>query len=61
MRIKRPHLHVSRPQSTFAEGNTRWTNLDLDPVPHHQRNWGVMSFIGTLPASPHSKYSQAHW
>lgn len=47
MKIKCPRLHVSRPESTFAEGSTRWTNLDLDPVPHHQRNWGVMSFIGT--------------
>ncbi|KNG82032.1 NCS1 allantoate transporter [Aspergillus nomiae NRRL 13137] len=41
----RPHLRVQQSRSAFAEGNTRWTNLDLDPVPRHLRKWGPMSFI----------------
>ncbi|KAE8343554.1 hypothetical protein BDV24DRAFT_172574 [Aspergillus arachidicola] len=41
----RPHLHVQQSRSAFAEGNARWTNLDLDPVPRHLRQWGPMSFI----------------
>ncbi|OAL51511.1 uracil permease [Pyrenochaeta sp. DS3sAY3a] len=45
--IERPNLslHVEQTQSTFAEGNARWTNKDLDPVPRHARKWGVTSFI----------------
>jgi hypothetical protein len=42
----RPHLHVRQSRSAFAEGNARWTNLDLDPVPRHRRQWGPSSFIG---------------
>ena len=49
MKFKRPRLHVSQPESAFAQGNARWTNLDLDPVPPHQRKWGVLSFVGMLP------------
>ncbi|ETN44471.1 uncharacterized protein HMPREF1541_10141 [Cyphellophora europaea CBS 101466] len=45
MRFKRPHLKVEQPVSTFAEGNARWTNKDLDPVPPGNRKWGVTSFI----------------
>ncbi|KAF2728179.1 uracil permease [Polyplosphaeria fusca] len=44
-RFDRPHLKVDQPESAFAEGNKRWTNKDLDPVPRHQRKWGVTSFI----------------
>ncbi|CAO2647090.1 Nn.00g080120.m01.CDS01 [Neocucurbitaria sp. VM-36] len=45
--IERPHLtlKVEQTQSAFAEGNARWTNIDLDPVPRHSRKWGVTSFI----------------
>jgi NCS1 nucleoside transporter family len=43
--FKRPHLRVEQPKSAFAEGNQRWTNKDLDPVPRHGRKWGVTSFI----------------
>jgi NCS1 nucleoside transporter family len=43
--FERPHLKVEQPVSAFAEGNARWTNKDLDPVPRHQRKWGVTSFI----------------
>ncbi|OAG04292.1 uracil permease [Paraphaeosphaeria sporulosa] len=43
--FKRPHLKVDQPESAFAEGNQRWTNKDLDPVPRHARKWGVTSFI----------------
>ncbi|KAJ9204562.1 hypothetical protein DTO164E3_1737 [Paecilomyces variotii] len=45
MKFKRPSLFVTQPKSAFAEGNARWTNLDLDPVPRHMRKWGVTSFI----------------
>ncbi|EPS28393.1 hypothetical protein PDE_03339 [Penicillium oxalicum 114-2] len=45
MRITSPRLRVSQTQSAFAEGNARWTNLDLDPVPLLGRKWGVMSLI----------------
>ncbi|KAF2841375.1 NCS1 allantoate transporter [Patellaria atrata CBS 101060] len=45
MKFERPHLKVAQPKSAFAEGNRRWTNLDLDPVPRHMRKWGVVSFI----------------
>ena len=38
-------LHVDQPKSAFAEGNARWTNKDLDPVPPGKRKWGVISFI----------------
>ncbi|KAF1847860.1 uracil permease [Cucurbitaria berberidis CBS 394.84] len=45
--IERPHftLKVEQTQSAFAEGNARWTNRDLDPVPRHARKWGVTSFV----------------
>ncbi|KAF2203954.1 uracil transporter FurD [Delitschia confertaspora ATCC 74209] len=43
--FERPHLKVEQPKSAFAEGNARWTNKDLDPVPPNQRKWGVTSFI----------------
>ncbi|KAL6704511.1 hypothetical protein ACN47E_008140 [Coniothyrium glycines] len=45
--IEKPNLsiRVEQPHSTFAEGNARWTNKDLDPVPRHGRKWGVTSFI----------------
>ncbi|KKY30038.1 putative ncs1 allantoate transporter [Diaporthe ampelina] len=44
-RVEKPRLHVEQPKSSFAEGNARWTNKDLDPVPPHERKWGVTSFI----------------
>ncbi|KAF2125506.1 uracil permease [Dothidotthia symphoricarpi CBS 119687] len=45
--FKKPNfaLKVEQPKSTFAEGNARWTNKDLDPVPRHGRKWGVSSFL----------------
>ncbi|KAF1833988.1 uracil permease [Decorospora gaudefroyi] len=45
--IEKPHwtVRVEQPESAFAEGNSRWTNKDLDPVPRHARKWGVTSFI----------------
>ncbi|EMD92228.1 hypothetical protein COCC4DRAFT_131156 [Bipolaris maydis ATCC 48331] len=45
--IEKPHwtIKVEQPRSAFAEGNARWTNKDLDPVPRHARKWGVTSFI----------------
>ncbi|KAF2113881.1 permease for cytosine/purines, uracil, thiamine, allantoin-domain-containing protein [Lophiotrema nucula] len=43
--FKRFHLKVDQPKSAFAEGNARWTNKDLDPVPRASRKWGVTSFI----------------
>ncbi|KAE8145819.1 permease for cytosine/purines, uracil, thiamine, allantoin-domain-containing protein [Aspergillus avenaceus] len=43
--MKKPRLRIKQSQSTFAEGNARWTNLDLDPVPLHKRKWGPLSFI----------------
>ncbi|KAL2796001.1 permease for cytosine/purines, uracil, thiamine, allantoin-domain-containing protein [Aspergillus keveii] len=45
MRFRRPRLRVDQSQSAFAEGNARWTNLDLDPVPHAGRLWGPLSFV----------------
>ena len=39
------NLRVDQPKSAFAEGNERWTNKDLDPVPPGKRKWGVISFI----------------
>ncbi|KAE9967294.1 hypothetical protein EG328_008297 [Venturia inaequalis] len=45
MRFKTPHLEVEQRKSAFAEGNTRWTNKDMDPVPKEERKWGVISFI----------------
>ncbi|OCK84456.1 NCS1 nucleoside transporter family, partial [Lepidopterella palustris CBS 459.81] len=44
-KFKRPSLKVEQPKSAFADGNARWTNKDLDPVPRHLRKWGVTSFI----------------
>ncbi|RVX71924.1 hypothetical protein B0A52_04323 [Exophiala mesophila] len=44
-KFERPHLRVEQPLSVFAEGNERWTNKDLDPVPPNRRKWGVMSFV----------------
>ncbi|KAL2007515.1 hypothetical protein VTN00DRAFT_8953 [Thermoascus crustaceus] len=46
MKFELPTIHVTQPKSAFAEGNARWTNLDLDPIPRHRRKWGVTSFIG---------------
>ncbi|KAL3493536.1 permease for cytosine/purines, uracil, thiamine, allantoin-domain-containing protein [Aspergillus germanicus] len=45
MRFRRPRLRVDQSQSAFAEGNARWTNLDLDPVPRAGRLWGPLSFV----------------
>ncbi|KAI9730748.1 MAG: hypothetical protein M1834_005717 [Cirrosporium novae-zelandiae] len=47
LELKRPefHLEVEHPKSAFADGNKRWTNKDLDPVPPRDRKWGVWSFI----------------
>ncbi|KAF7523647.1 hypothetical protein PCG10_006402 [Penicillium crustosum] len=36
-------LHWPRLQ---LQGESRWTNKDLDPVPQDQRQWTVLSFIG---------------
>jgi len=46
MKFELPSIYVTQPKSAFAEGNARWTNLDLDPIPRHRRKWGVTSFIG---------------
>ena len=54
MKVKCPrfNLHVPLSESAFAKDtSSRWTNADLDPVPHHLRNWGVMSFVGMSPAA----------
>lgn len=48
MIFSRPRLRITQPKSAFAEGNARWTNLDLDPVPHHRRKWGPLSFVGEI-------------
>ena len=48
MRLSRPRLRVSQAQSAFAEGNARWTNRDLDPIPAFARKWGVISLIGIV-------------
>jgi hypothetical protein len=45
MKFERPHLKIEQPESAFAEGNARWTNKDLDPVPRNKRKWGAVSFI----------------
>ncbi|KAI1946067.1 hypothetical protein LOZ57_003818 [Ophidiomyces ophidiicola] len=45
MKIRIPSLYIEQTKSAFAEGNARWTNHDLDPIPHHLRKWGVWSFI----------------
>ncbi|KAJ5110236.1 hypothetical protein N7532_002881 [Penicillium argentinense] len=45
MGFSRPHLRVAQDRSAFAEGNARWTNRDLDPVPRLGRKWGVSSLI----------------
>ncbi|PTU18949.1 hypothetical protein P175DRAFT_0442231 [Aspergillus ochraceoroseus IBT 24754] len=45
MRFRRPQLRVPQSKSAFADGNARWTNLDLDPVPQSARLWGPLSFI----------------
>jgi hypothetical protein len=37
MKFKKPHLKVEQPKSAFAEGNARWTNKDMDPVPKEER------------------------
>ncbi|KAF9887283.1 hypothetical protein FE257_010411 [Aspergillus nanangensis] len=41
----RPRLRVTQSKSAFAEGSSRWTNLDLDPIPPHRRHWGPLSFV----------------
>ncbi|THC99113.1 hypothetical protein EYZ11_001434 [Aspergillus tanneri] len=33
------------PQSQSTQGNPRWTNRDLDPVPRDRRHWGPASFV----------------
>ncbi|ORX97439.1 uracil permease [Clohesyomyces aquaticus] len=43
--FRRPHLKVEQRKSAFSEGNARWTNKDLDPIPRHERKWGVTSLI----------------
>lgn len=43
--LRKPRLHVDQPKTAFAQGNSRWTNKDLDPVPPNRRKWGVTSFI----------------
>ncbi|KAF2754844.1 NCS1 allantoate transporter [Pseudovirgaria hyperparasitica] len=46
MKSALPSLRVQQPDSIFSEGgNSRWTNKDLDPVPAHERKWGVTSFV----------------
>lgn len=45
MKFKLPSLYVDQPKSAFAEGNARWTNRDLDPVPRERRKWGVTSLM----------------
>ncbi|EEP82925.1 predicted protein [Uncinocarpus reesii 1704] len=45
MKFQFPTIHVEQSKSAFAEGNTRWTNHDLDPIPPHLRKWGVLSFV----------------
>ncbi|PYH97728.1 hypothetical protein BO71DRAFT_116880 [Aspergillus ellipticus CBS 707.79] len=45
MKFQRPQLRVPQSRSAFADGSSRWTNLDLDPVPFHRRKWGPLSFI----------------
>ncbi|PGH00847.1 hypothetical protein AJ79_08099 [Helicocarpus griseus UAMH5409] len=45
MRFRLPSIYVEQPKSVFAEGNPRWTNRDLDPIPRHLRKWGVTSLI----------------
>ncbi|KAJ5670709.1 uncharacterized protein N7477_006072 [Penicillium maclennaniae] len=47
MRLAWPRLRVSQAQSAFAEGNARWTNRDLDPIPQLARKWGVWSLVAT--------------
>ena len=44
-KLERPHLKVDQPKSAFAEGNARWTNKDMDPVPKKDRKWGPWSFV----------------
>ncbi|KAL1387287.1 NCS1 allantoate transporter [Phyllosticta capitalensis] len=41
----KPTLRVEQSKSQFSNGDSRWTNVDLDPVPRHQRKWGVCSFV----------------
>ncbi|KAH7066027.1 uracil permease [Paraphoma chrysanthemicola] len=45
--IEKPNfaIKVQQTKSAFAQGNARWTNRDLDPVPRHLRRWGVTSFV----------------
>ncbi|KAL1865586.1 hypothetical protein VTK73DRAFT_5194 [Phialemonium thermophilum] len=45
LKFRKPQLRVEQPKSAFAEGNARWTNRDLDPVPPKDRKWGVSSLI----------------
>jgi NCS1 nucleoside transporter family len=45
MKFSIPSLYVEQPKSAFAEGNARWTNHDLDPIPRNNRKWGVTSLI----------------
>ncbi|OJD11230.1 hypothetical protein AJ78_07957 [Emergomyces pasteurianus Ep9510] len=45
MRFRLPSLYVDQSKSAFSEGNPRWTNRDLDPIPCHLRKWGVTSLI----------------
>ncbi|KAL1965243.1 hypothetical protein VTN77DRAFT_5997 [Rasamsonia byssochlamydoides] len=45
MKFDRPSLRVGQAKSAFADGSSRWTNLDLDPIPRHRRKWGVTSLV----------------
>ncbi|KAK8173481.1 NCS1 allantoate transporter [Phyllosticta citrichinensis] len=45
IRFQKPTLHVEQSESEFAKGSSRWTNVDLDPVPRRERKWGVWSFV----------------
>lgn len=45
MKFKFPSLKVEQTASAFAEGNPRWANRDLDPIPRHMRKWGITSLI----------------
>ncbi|KAH7320652.1 uracil permease [Stachybotrys elegans] len=43
--LSRPRLRVEQTKSAVTEGNSRWTNHDLDPVPVEDRKWGLVSLI----------------
>ncbi|KAF2455591.1 uracil permease [Lineolata rhizophorae] len=45
LKLERPHLKVEKPKSAFGDGDPRWINDDIAPVPPNRRKWGVISFI----------------